>query len=139
VLCRLRGSLPHIYSCQHDTHDLVRYATTIHAIISGVLKLKALTVVQRVYRGIADLRLPESFFHKNAHNIAGGVEYGFSSTTLELETAMDYAKVKSTDQASTVLEAEMGMVDRGADVGPFSQFPGCVHSNGGGTLHGSVR
>jgi hypothetical protein len=117
------------------THIYGRYATTIHAINSGVLKLKALTVVQRVYRGIAGLRLPESFFHKNAHNIAGGVEYGFSSTTLEPETALNYAKVKSVDQASTVLEAEMGMVDRGADISPYSQFPGCAHSNCGGTLH----
>ena len=112
-------------SCRHGA-CLGRYATTIHAINSAVVKLKALTVVQRVYRGIAGLRLPDSFFRKNAHNIAGGVEYGFSSTTLEQETAMNYAKVKSAEQASTVLEAEMGMVDRGADIGLYSQFPGCA-------------
>jgi hypothetical protein len=92
------------------------YATTIHAINSCVLKLSKLTVATSVYRGVAGMRLPASFFERNADNIAGGVEYGFSSTTRKRETAIFYAKSSEANVASTVLEAEMGMVDRGADV-----------------------
>ena len=38
--------------------------------------------------------------------------YGFSSTTTEREQAVHYAQ----GSASTVLELEMGMIDRGADI-----------------------
>ena len=38
--------------------------------------------------------------------------YGFSSTTTEREQAVHYAQ----GSASTVLELEMGMVDRGSDI-----------------------
>ena len=57
-------------------------------------------------------------------NIAGGVEYGFSSTTRDRATAVFYAKETDALVASTILKAQMGMVDRGADIGFLSQFPG---------------
>lgn len=44
--------------------------------------------------------------------VCGAVEFAFSSTTTDRATAVHYAQGK----ASTVLELEMGMVDRGADV-----------------------
>jgi len=85
------------------------------------MKLAGLTVATHVYRGVAGMRMPKSFFEKNAMNIAGGIEYGFSSTTTERKTAAFYAK---SEKASTIMEAQQGMVDRGADVGFLSQFPG---------------
>lgn len=49
--------------------------------------------------------------------VRGGVEYGFTSTTTERAQAENYALGK----ASTLLELEMGMVDRGADISWLSQ------------------
>ena len=51
--------------------------------------------------------------------VRGGVEYGFSSTTTEREQAVAYASGK----ASTILELEMSMADRGADISWLSQYP----------------
>ena len=48
------------------------------------------------------------------------VQYGFSSTTTDRVQALHYAEGK----ASTVFEMEMGMVDRGADLGWLSQCNG---------------
>ena len=102
-----------------------KYATTIHAINSCIVKLSALTVASIVYRGVAGMRMPDDFFRKDAKtNIAGGVEYGFSSTTRERKIAVHYAKVEKGETASTVLEAQMGMIDRGADISFLSQLPG---------------
>ena len=102
-----------------------KYATTIHAINSCVVKLSALTAASTVYRGVAQMRLPKRFFVKDPMtNIAGGVEYGFSSTTRDRATAVFYAKETDALVASTILKAQMGMVDRGADIGFLSQFPG---------------
>ena len=102
-----------------------KYATTIHAINSCIVKLSALTVAETVYRGVAGMRMPQSFFKKDLKtNLAGGVEYGFSSTTRKRETAIFYAKTNEAEVASTVLEAQMGMVDRGANIDFLSQFPG---------------
>ena len=91
-----------------------------------MIKLSKLTVATRVYRGVAGMRMPASFFQKDAYNLSGGVEYGFSSTTRKRAQATIYAKESRADMASTLLEAQMGMVDRGADIGFASQFPGCV-------------
>ena len=45
-------------------------------------------------------------------------QYGFTSTTPERDVAVQYA----TGKASTVFEARMGMIDRGADISWLSQF-----------------
>ena len=49
--------------------------------------------------------------------VRGGVEYGFSSTTMEREQAVAYAD----GAASTVFEMQMGLVDRGAELTWLSQ------------------
>ena len=94
------------------------YATTIHAINSCVLKLTKRMVACPVYRGFAGAQLPASFWSKDAHGIAGGVEYGFMSTTTEREQALHYAD----GAASTVVEMQLGMVDRGAELSWLSQY-----------------
>ena len=94
------------------------YATTIHAINSCVLKSSKLQRACKVYRGFAGARLPTEFWVQNAHGVAGGVEFGFSSTTVRREEAVAYA----SGAASTVFEMQMGMVNRGADVSWLSQY-----------------
>ena len=53
-----------------------KYATTIHAINSAIIKLSQLTKAATVFRGLAGLRLPQNFFVKNKDGIAGGVDVG---------------------------------------------------------------
>ena len=51
-----------------------------------------------------------------------GIEFGFSSTTLDRGVAGFYAQAGKAARASTIIEAKQGMVDRGADVSWLSQF-----------------
>ena len=102
-----------------------RYATSIHAVTSCVLKLAKVTAACKVYRGLKDAQLPDAFFTPNQYGVRGGIEYGFSSTTTDREQALHYAGASGNDalSASTVLEMQMGMVDRGADLAWLSQYP----------------
>ena len=94
-----------------------KYSTTIHAVNSVVVKCSRLTKIQPLYRGWTGATLPQAFFVEDEMGVKGGIEYGFSSTTTEREQAVHYAEGK----ASTLLELEMGMVDRGADISWLSQ------------------
>ena len=83
------------------------YGTTIHAINSCVLKLSKLQRVQKVYRGMASMALPDQFLRADKFTgVTGGVEFGFSSSTTERAQAEHYAE----GRASTVFEMSMGMV-----------------------------
>ena len=81
--------------------------------------MSRLTKVKPLYRGWTDATLPKTFFEADDMGVEGGVEYGFSSTTTERAQAVHYAQGK----ASTILELQMGMVDRGADISWLSQYP----------------
>lgn len=96
------------------------YTTTIHAVNSCILKASKLLVACPVYRGFTRARLPAEFWTANEFGVAGGVEFGFTSTTFERAQAEHYA----AGTASTVLEMQLGMVDRGASLEWLSQ---CVH------------
>ena len=58
-----------------------RFTTTLHVLSSGVLKMSRLQPAVTVYRGISRMQLPISFTTPNKHQVRGGVEYGFMSTT----------------------------------------------------------
>ena len=79
--------------------------------------MSRLTKIEPLYRGWTGASLPRSFFEPDALGLCGGVEYGFSSTTTAREQAVHYAQ----GSASTVLELEMGMIDRGAEIAWLSQ------------------
>ena len=68
------------------------------------------------------MKLPKPFLEPNAHNIRGGVEYGFSSTTMEREVAVKYSQ-GAANEASMIFEMQQGMVNRGAFIGWLSQYP----------------
>jgi hypothetical protein len=98
-----------------------KYTTTLHTINSGIVKMSKLTVAAKVYRGVSNGKLPKSFREPNQFNVRGGVEPAFMSTTLDRAVATTYAA--SRDGPSVIFEIQMGMVDRGADIGWLSQFP----------------
>lgn len=69
------------------------------------------------------MKLPKSFLEKNEQNVCGGVEYGFMSTTSNQDVALMFAKDGDRQTASTLVVAEMGMIDRGASLDWLSQYP----------------
>eukprot|EP00966_Prymnesium_polylepis_P175577 4063390-Prymnesium_polylepis.1 len=50
------------------------YTTTLHVLNSAIVKLSKLTVVRKVYRGMARGVLPHEFWTPNEVNVRGGVE-----------------------------------------------------------------
>ena len=99
-----------------------RYASTIHAINSCILKVSKVTRVSVVYRGFAGRVLPPSFWAEDADGVAGGCEYGFLSATTDRSMAAYYAANTADGVAPTVLEMRQAMVDRGADLAWLSQY-----------------
>ena len=65
---------------------------------------------------------PTQFWKANEYGVKGGIEGGFMSTTLDRSVAMSYA-ASTGGAAGFVFEMQMGMVDRGADIGWLSQYP----------------
>ena len=49
-------------------------------------------LVWQVWRGIKDATLPQEFWVPNAMGVRGGIEYAFSSTTVDKQQAMLYAQ-----------------------------------------------
>lgn len=102
------------------------YATTIHCIVSGVIKLSkdmALPEGRNVYRGLAgDKDLPRKFKTADDHGVRGGVEYGLMSTTLDKKVALQYAGSGSDGNLPTIFEIGLSAVSRGASLGFLSQF-----------------
>ena len=102
--------------------SLNKYTTTLHCINSAVVKLGKLTNATKVYRGIANMKLPDEFWEPNEFGVKGGVENAFMSTTTTRDVAMGYAKGSGT-RMGIVIEVQQGMVNRGADVSWLSQYP----------------
>ena len=98
-----------------------RYVTTTHVINSAIVKASKLTMATKVYRGIAGGLLPESFRTPNAHGVKGGIEAAFMSTTFDRAVALHYAS--QPGKPGIVFEMQMGMIDRGAELGWISQYP----------------
>ena len=92
--------------------------TTLHCCNSAVVKLSKLMPTAKVYRGISGGLLPHQFWEPNPAGVRGGVEKGFTSTTLDRNVALHYA---SGGTAGTLFEISMGMIDRGADLSSISQ------------------
>jgi len=96
------------------------YTTTIHALSSALVKLGKLTKAQTVYRGMKGARLPSEMLKPDAKNIRGGVEFSFMSTTTNRKVAVEYAGAG----VGVVMEMQMGMTDRGAEISWLSMYPG---------------
>lgn len=95
------------------------YVTTLHVINSAIVKLGRLAKPRTVYRGVKGGVLPRQFWKRVGN---GGVEFAFMSTTSDRDVAMGYATGRS-GASSTVMEIQMGMIDRGADLQWCSQYP----------------
>ena len=112
----LRGFGPVLDGCKGN-----RYVTTTHAINSAIIKCSKLTKVGLVYRGVAGGVLPRSFWEVDTMGVRGGIESAFMSTTFDERVAKQYASRPGLP--GIVFEMQMGMVDRGAELGWVSQYP----------------
>merc|ERR1719277_815674 len=95
------------------------FSSTIHCLVSAVKKLQRLTSgVQGtwLYRGLGGLDI-KSFLAGH-----GFTEKAFTSTTKNLEVALEYSGIKKG--SGTVLAMEISEVDQGAILQTFSQYPG---------------
>ena len=86
-----------------------------------IVKSSKLTRAAKVYRGIAGGLLPDSFWTANEQGVKGGIESAFMSTTFDREVAMHYAS--QPGRPALVFEMQLGMIDRGAELGWISQYP----------------
>jgi hypothetical protein len=100
--------------CAHN-----RYPTTIHAICSAITKMGKLTKAATVFRGFSGGVLPDEFMRENHLGVKGAVECAFMSTTLDWAVAQTYAGTG----VAVIMQLDMGMVDRGADLSELSQYP----------------
>lgn len=67
--------------------------------------------------------LPDSFDTADAFGRKGYVEFGFSSTTSEMQIALEYSGIKEGNLNAMVIELEATAIDRGGCVKAFSQYP----------------
>mmetsp|Transcript_48462 Transcript_48462/g.151973 ORF Transcript_48462/g.151973 Transcript_48462/m.151973 type:complete len:501 (+) Transcript_48462:1614-3116(+) len=103
----------------------MNYVTTIRMIASGILKLSKLSSLppnRKVYRGLANVKLPVFMVSSDHLGFRGAVEPAFMSTTTRKEVAIQYLQLKH-DVSPKILEMEVGQIDRGADVAWLSQYP----------------
>ncbi len=93
-----------------------KYPTTIFLLGSAVTKL---TKVQRIPRGIrlyrgygGGLDFPHSFYEPDVHGCQGITEFGFLSTTMSKEIAIQYSGAKQGKPIPMIIEILVGSVDR---------------------------
>ena len=120
---RAGSGVPYIVKTNAELCRGNQYTTTLHVINSSIVKLGKITRACKVYRGISKGTLPDDFWRRNVLNVRGGVEFGFMSTTRDLETARFYAGETAQSSVGMIFEIEQGMVDRGADLSWLSQYP----------------
>lgn len=100
------------------------YTTTIHAIVSGIIKLSKIWILpedRKLFRGLGGMLLPQVFWVPDQFGCRGGVELGLLSMTTNREIALQYSG--KSDFRPTVFEIDVGQVDRGASVNWLSQYP----------------
>jgi hypothetical protein len=87
-----------------------QFVTTIHAIVSGIIKLASIMVLpmdRKVYRGLSDIELPQEFWEEDEYGAKGGVEFGIMSTTLNRRVACQYS---THGEVPTIFEIDIGQV-----------------------------
>jgi hypothetical protein len=100
-----------------------KFTTTLHSINHAVIKLARLSLAKTVYRGLAEMKLPEMFLKPDIDGVRAGVEFAFMSTTADKNVAVSYSKGNDDSAPSTVFTATMSATSRGAYLGWISQYP----------------
>jgi len=103
------------------------FPTTIFVLVSAVTKVTKCTRIPEgtlLYRGLGGLLdLPEQFQKVDEHGASGYADWGFMSTTANLDVALGYSGLKQRRSKAMVMVIESMSVDKGADISMFSQYP----------------
>jgi ankyrin repeat protein len=104
------------------------FPTTIFVLVSAVTKVTKRTRIPEgtlLYRGLGGrIDLPDHFFSLDSNGTSGYADWGFMSTTANLETALGYSGLKQKRAKAMIMVIETMSVDKGADISMFSQYPG---------------
>ena len=103
------------------------FPTTICVLVSAIQKLARVMVLEpgtMLYRGIdGNMEFPSHCFVPDETGCRGMMEFGFMSTTADINTAFSYSNVGDS-KAPKAIAIEVGSVDRGADISQYSQYAG---------------
>jgi hypothetical protein len=106
-----------------EERTAIPFQTTLHIINSAIIKLSRTQIAHKVYRGVSGGVLPQEFWTHNKHNVRGGIDMAFMSTTLDRDVAKNIFAAAVDGKCSMLFEVQMGMIDRGAPVKWCSQYP----------------
>jgi len=95
-----------------------QFTTTLHALVSGIIKLARIGTPETVYRGISGRAVTLDDWGRGVF-----VEYGAQSFTRDKKVATKYSRLGKQGSASYVLEVVEGEADQGADISSFSYYP----------------
>lgn len=102
------------------------FPTTICVLVSAVQKLSRTMVLEPgtvLYRGLdGNMELPSQCFVPDEIGCRGMMEFGFMSTTTDINTAFSYSNIENS-KAPKALAITVSSVDRGADISQYSQYP----------------
>lgn len=120
--CILNEKGDHLHAFQHN-----HFPTTLHAIVSAIQKLGAVTPVLldgKLYRGNGGNQcLPSRFFDFDKNNVRGMATFAFQSFTTSLEEAIRYSKPDGQQPMVFVVRPSADPLSGFADISEFSQFP----------------
>ena len=108
-----------------DKNSDQRYTTSIHVLVSAVLKLARSCRVPEsrvLWRGLSGLVLDEQWFKNDWRGVRGGAELGFLSATVQRDIALEYSCAKK--HCGVLLKLDIGAIDNGARLDSLSQYPG---------------
>ena len=122
----LRRFPPEVYQTFEQGKNM--YSTTIFVLVSAVQKLSKVTQIPEgtlLYRGLGGLLdLPDSFHQLDLYGRSGYMDWGFMSTTANLDVALGYSGMRQRRPNAMVVVIESSSVDRGACIIDFSQYRG---------------
>ena len=121
----LRRFPPDVYQTFEQGKNM--YPTTIFVLASAVQKLSRCTRIPEgtlLFRGLGGLLdLPDTFHQMDLYGRSGYADWGFMSTTMDLDVALGYSGVRQRRPNAMVMVIEAWSVDRGACISEFSQYP----------------
>ena len=95
-----------------------QFTTTLHVLVSAIIKLARIGTPEVVYRGLSGRSIVLDDFERGFF-----VEKGAQSFTRDKSVALKYASWGREGAASYLVEVREGWADQGADISAFSYYP----------------
>lgn len=109
---------------KYERHENL-FTTTISVLVSAVQKLSRVGHIPEgtlLYRGLGGKHdLPEGFFVADRVGARGFTEWGFTSTSSDMNVAVQYSGVRERAARPMVMVTKSTAVDRGACIRDYSQ------------------